>query len=275
MLNCGITGHTGVLGSYLKKKLKYRFIKFNGDITNLNEVEKWVNKNNFDYIIHLAAIVPITYVKKNFTYSKKVNFLGTKNLVDSLIKFKKKPKNFFFSSTSHVYKPTSQLTNLKETDEVRPYSKYGKTKLLAEKYIQKRFKKTKINFCIGRIFSFTHKKQSQSFIVPNIFKKIKSSKSKEIFLENLNHNRDFVSLNDISKAIDIILKKSIVGIINIGTGKKTNLLSIAKSFCKKYNIKLITRINKDPTYLISNNIRLINYGWRPKVDFFKELKNFK
>ena len=275
MLNCGITGHTGVLGSYLIKKLKYRFIKFNGDITNLKDVEKWINKNNFDYIIHLAAIVPTIYVEKKFAYSKKVNFLGTKNLVDSLIKFKKKPKNFFFSSTSHVYKPTSQLTNLKETDEVRPYSKYGKTKLLAEKYIQKRFKKTKINFCIGRIFSFTHKKQSQSFIVPNIFKKIKSSKSKEIFLENLNHNRDFVSLNDISKAIDIILKKSIIGIINIGNGRKINLLSIAKFFCKKYNIKLINHINKNPTYLISNNRRLIKYGWRPKVNFFKELKNFK
>ena len=164
---------------------------------------------------------------------------------------------------------------MKETDEVRPYSKYGKTKLLAEKYIQKRFKKNKINFCIGRIFSFTHKKQSQSFFVPNIFKKIKSSKGKEIFLENLNHNRDFVSLNDISKAIDIILKKSIVGIVNIGTGRKINLLSIAKFFCKKYNIKLSTLINKNPTYLISNNRRLIKYGWRPKVDFFKELKNFK
>ena len=40
MLNCGITGHTGVLGSYLIKKLKYRFIKFNGDITNLKDFEK-------------------------------------------------------------------------------------------------------------------------------------------------------------------------------------------------------------------------------------------
>ena len=33
MIKCGITGHKGVLGSFLKKKLKYRFIKFNGDIT--------------------------------------------------------------------------------------------------------------------------------------------------------------------------------------------------------------------------------------------------
>ena len=100
MLNCGITGHTGVLGSYLIKKLKYRFIKFNGDITNLKDVEKWINKNNFDYIIHLAAIVPTIYVEKKFAYSKKVNFLGTKNLVDSLIKFKKTKKLFFLFNIS-------------------------------------------------------------------------------------------------------------------------------------------------------------------------------
>ncbi len=275
MIKCGITGHKGVLGSFLKKKLKYRFIKFNGDITKKKDVNKWIYKNDFDYVIHLAAIVPTFKVKENFIYSKKVNYNGTKNLVDAIIKYKKKPKNFFFSSTSHVYESTNRFYKIKETDKLKPYSKYGETKLLAEKYLIKKFSKKKINFCVGRIFSFTHIKQDNSYVVPNLFQKIKNSKKNQIFLNNLNHHRDFISIEDISKAIEMILKKNFVGVVNIGSGKKISLLKIAQFFCKKYKIKLKTQSNMKSSFMISNNRKLIKYGWKPKISFFHELKKFK
>ena len=81
MYSCGITGHSGILGKSIQKKLSFRFIKFNGDITNIKDVEKWISKNNFDYMIHLAAIVPTAIAEKNYLKSKKVNYIGTKNLV--------------------------------------------------------------------------------------------------------------------------------------------------------------------------------------------------
>ena len=38
-LNCGITGHSGVLGSkLLKEKTKLKFFKFKGDITNKKHI---------------------------------------------------------------------------------------------------------------------------------------------------------------------------------------------------------------------------------------------
>ena len=58
MLKCGITGYKGILGSELIKKKKFNYIKFKGDITDQKTVEKWVNNNDFDLIIHLAAVVP-------------------------------------------------------------------------------------------------------------------------------------------------------------------------------------------------------------------------
>ena len=36
----------------------------------------------------------------------------------------------------------------------------------------KSFTRKKIPYCIGRIFSFTHKMQSEDFVVPSIMKKI-------------------------------------------------------------------------------------------------------
>ena len=44
----------------------------------------------------------------------------------------------------------------------KPISYYGLTKLKAENYIIKKFKNTKIKYCIGRIFSTTNKNQKKT-----------------------------------------------------------------------------------------------------------------
>ena len=62
---CGITGHTGSIGKNLIKKDNFKFIFFKDDIRNFISVEKWIQKNKLDIIIHLAAIVPIKVVNEN------------------------------------------------------------------------------------------------------------------------------------------------------------------------------------------------------------------
>jgi len=65
-LRIGITGHTGSLGKeIIKLRLNYKYCFFKGDIRNKNTVLQWLNSENFDAIIHLAAIVPIKTVNKN------------------------------------------------------------------------------------------------------------------------------------------------------------------------------------------------------------------
>jgi len=94
--NCGITGHAGVLGSKLiKKNNTIKFIKFYWDIANKKHVKDWLVKRNIKIIFHLAAIVPAQIVKKEPKKANKINYLGTKILIDELIKLKK-IKWFFF-----------------------------------------------------------------------------------------------------------------------------------------------------------------------------------
>ena len=58
-MKIGITGSSGVLGTNLRKILCNEiFLCFNGKIQNYSDVYKWIKKNQFDSIIHLAAIVP-------------------------------------------------------------------------------------------------------------------------------------------------------------------------------------------------------------------------
>ena len=65
MYRCGITGATGILGSKITKKIKFNFVIFKGDITKKKMVDNWIKSNNFDFIIHLAAIVPTKDVEKD------------------------------------------------------------------------------------------------------------------------------------------------------------------------------------------------------------------
>ena len=66
MTTCAITGSNGILGRRIKKFLPFKFYEFKNDITNYSAVKKWVEKRDFDIVIHLAAIVPTNKVEKNY-----------------------------------------------------------------------------------------------------------------------------------------------------------------------------------------------------------------
>ena len=265
----GITGASGVLGQYFIKKYKnYYYDIFKGDIRNNKDVKTWIEKTKANYIFHFASKVSTHYVKNNYKKSLDVNFLGTKNLINSITA---SDKNiwFFFASSSHVYK--SKNKKLKETDEAKPMTLYGKTKIKAENYLQKTMTKYK-NICIGRIFSFTHKKQELPYLIPSLFKKINHYK-KNIFLENLNHDRDFCHLDDICSAINLLKKKSCKGVYNIGSGKKTNLFEIVK-LINKNNKKIDYKKNYIKSSLIADISKLRKIGFKPKFEIKKIISDF-
>ena len=259
--NCGITGHTGVLGSeIIKNKFGIKFIKFEGDLTVKKDIKKWLGKNNLDFIFHFAAVVPTKIVINNFKYANKVNYLGTKNLIDELIKKKERIKWFFFSSTSHVYGFSKK--KISENFKTKPSSKYGLTKLNAENYISNKLKKNQIPFCIGRIFSFTNKKQTTDFVIPNIIKKAKTAKE-IVHFDNVNNFRDFLSTYDICKAIELLFIKKSTGIFNIGSGKPVLISDIIKIAFKKYGKKYHINSKGDGNSLITNNNKIRGLKWKP------------
>ncbi len=264
MLKCGITGGTGVLGKRIIERLPYKFFSFKKKIENFDQVKKWINSEKFDLILHLAAIVPTNKVKKNFNKAKIVNVDGTKNIIKAVLNSSHPPKWFFFASTSHVYSEVLNKKKISEKAKTKPYSKYGQTKRNAEKIIEKNFKNKKISFCIGRIFSFTDKRQDPPYVIPSIISKIKNKKKKTIILSNLNHYRDFVSIKDITSAINVLFKLKKKGFYNIGSGNSLNIKTIAKIIAKNYRKKLIFLSDNKPTYLVSNNNKLKRLGWRPR-----------
>ena len=270
----GLTGSTGLLGQSLKKKLRklnnYKLNCYKGDITNKSQLKKWFKVNSFCYVIHLAAIVPVKKVNKNINFAKKVNIGGTKNIINEINK-KKSIKWFFFSSTSHVY----QFNNnkVRETSIKKPFSIYGKTKLEAEKFIEKKINK-KIKFCVGRIFSLEGKNKAKSYFLPGLLKKIRKNKVIEI---DLNQFRDFIHVDDVAEAVVILLKKEQVGIYNIASGKKTRFYELINLFSKllKRKIKFKNTVSKvsNSSYADIYKIKK-DINWKVKKKVFYIIKDY-
>ena len=272
-----ITGHTGIIGTnFINKFKKNTFIKCNIDITHRQKVFKWIKDNEFDAFIHLAAIVPVQKVQGNKKRALKINFNGTKNIIDAINFYKNKNIWFFYSSTSHVYGVRKSLRPFSENDKLSPHNYYGKTKLLSEKYIKNNSKKI-ITFCIGRIFSFTEIKQDKSFFIPNTFRKILNTKQLDINLSNYNGLRDFISIDEITSLIGMLYIQKSKGVFNIASGKpallKNIVLKIHKITKSKKKI-LISKVKDDNNILANINKIKQKINWEPNSNINKILKKF-
>ena len=102
---------------------------------------------------------------------------------------------------------------------------------------------------------------------------IRRIKTKQNFvkLDNMNHFRDFLTTKQISEIIIKLSKKKYRGIINIGSGKKTDLKKIAIILAKKFRKKIIFQKNK-PTCSVASNFKLKELGIKFKaLNISKEL----
>ncbi len=149
-----ITGASGFIGGFLaeeasakdykvyaglrktsnRKYLSSNIAVFEVDLSDKQAIKnKLLETEKFDYIIHNAGITK-TCQKENF---EKVNLKNTQNLIEALIETNRIPKKFVFISSLAAYGPGRDTTRpIKMTDIPMPVSKYGESKLKAEKYIK-------------------------------------------------------------------------------------------------------------------------------------------
>ena len=102
------------------------------DITKLDQVKKILNDLKPDVVINCAAVTNVDGCESNEDFAFKVNSIGPRNLAMACEKINAKLVQV---STDYVFSGVGDKT-LTEYDLTAPYSSYGKTKLLGEKYVQ-------------------------------------------------------------------------------------------------------------------------------------------
>ncbi|MFC5734286.1 dTDP-4-dehydrorhamnose reductase [Cytobacillus gottheilii] len=137
-MNVLVTGYTGQLGYDVVREGKKRGISMIGigredlDITNEEEVYKYVQYVNPDVIIHCAAYTAVDKAEDEKESCWKVNVLGTKFIATAAKKVKAK---LMYISTDYVFDGKGEEP-FKEEDKPVPVGYYGLTKYEGEKIVR-------------------------------------------------------------------------------------------------------------------------------------------
>ena len=253
-----ITGGDGFLGSnfYKKFKNKYRIIKYPYRIQNSKKFSSWVKENNFEIFIHFAALTR----HNNKDFKKKINNINVKSslkIIKSIEKLKSNKFTFFlFISSCHVYGYSND--KIKERKNRIPQNIYGKSKKQVEDFIIKNRKKFSFKIGIARIFNLIGKNQKKGFFIPDMHNKI----SKQLEIKDVNKFRDFIHVDDTSRALELIIKKKYSEPVNICSGKKLNLITIIKLINSKYYKKKLFLNKKKGGNIFGNNSILRKLGMK-------------
>ncbi len=145
-----ITGCNGFIGNSIYQAIKNTYkvigIDINSkgdhssihhiDITNYGEIENFLKDNSdISIIIHAAALAHNKGTDLSFDRFNKVNFEGTKNLLDACNRYLKL-KRFIFFSTISVYGEKLNKNIYYEDDKLYPKTPYALTKKMSEDYIR-------------------------------------------------------------------------------------------------------------------------------------------
>jgi len=280
-----ITGHNGFLGSNLLSKLiseKYKIIGISKTIKKNNSI-KQIKRNILNIkdsdiaknscIIHLAAITNVAYCEKYPEECYKVNAIATQKILEIA---RKKNCSLIYPSTSHVYAIPHKLP-IKEAHPTNATSVYSESKISGEKLCETYSKSYGLNISVLRLFSTYGPKNSEYKVESRIITQLLSNKS--IKIGNLSPKRDFVYIDDVIRAFQIVMK-NLKGFntYNVGSERSYSIqeiCNILKKLSGKKNPIIVdkTKLRKnDIKNVVSDCSKIKKLGWKPRVSINKGLE---
>ena len=217
MLNILVTGSYGQLGTCLKdiinsKKTdnKYFFSDINEesdyvlDITNKENVEKFINENNIDIVVNCAAYTNVDAAEDNKETAELINCYSLNNFIEPLSKRK---GSMIHISTDYVFgdKDMKKLKMREPDDKASPMNVYGETKFNGEELL----KKSDVNFIIIRT-SWLYSQYGKNF-VKTMIKLLKKSEEDGNPIKVINNQYGCpTNANDLAKLIVHIIENGYI-----------------------------------------------------------------
>jgi UDP-glucose 4-epimerase len=282
-----ITGASGQIGSYIFESLADReevigvdlrectakdlrdfFVL--GDLRDEKLAERLVR--DADVIIHLAAQVSVEKSWEDPFFDAENNLIATLNL----LKFCDGQKFIYFSSAAVYGDPV--YVPIDEEHPKNPMSPYGVSKLSGEYYC--RVFSEKVEPVIIRPFNvFSSRmdpKSPYSGVISKFISRVKQGLPPVIFGDG-KQTRDFVHVRDVVEFVKIAMKRGkSCEAYNVGTGKETSILDLAKMILEIANLDLEPVFSKprkgDIRRSCANIEKAKNIGFEPKTNLRKDLE---
>ena len=300
-----VTGGAGFIGSNLVKyllkkkysvinidKLSYsanphniknlnknkNYIFFKADLNNKKKITKILKKYKPEGIFNLAAETHVDRSidsPKNFISS---NILGTYNLLESILAYKRKIK-LLHISTDEVY---GDLIKGRSSEKFpyNPSSPYSSSKASADHLIRAYVRTYKIQAIVTNCCNNYGPNQFPEKLIPKLIFNIMNNKSLPIYAKGKN-SREWMHVQDHCEALlQIFLKGKVGESYNIGSGMNLRNIDIAKKLLqiaknkslrisKKTKIKFVKdRPGHDFRYALNNKKILEQLGWKTKIPLY-------
>ena len=253
-----ITGASGFIGQSLVKKFKNeghdvsiydleapvvaskKYVK--GDIFDFEKLRSAVKEH--DVIIHLVGLANAGIAQREPAKSFRLNVVSLQNVLEACRPYG--GKKLLFPSSAAVYGMTEDLP-IKESLPPNPTNVYSWHKFLCERMIEAYHDNFGLEYVILRLFN-VYGEGNKGVI--NVFLE-KAAKGETIESFGPFQYRDFVYAGDVAEAFykSAVYEKARDKIINIGSGKGTQIREILDLVCEIYpTAKWVYRKEEFPMY---------------------------
>ena len=223
-----VTGSDGFIGQNLVTHL----MSEGHGVAEYEYVENTVpDCSQFDRVIHMGAISSTTetdvekVMKQNLDFSTKLLQVCDMQGVDLI-----------YASSASVYGPTTHFT---EDGDLLPVSPYAWSKYLFDRFLNQYLEEFNIKIQGFRYFNVygpgEENKGDQASPYTKFTKQAKEDGVITLFEDSDKYLRDFVCVEDICRAHELMFDSDSTGIFNIGTGTATSFETVANAIATKHN----------------------------------------
>ena len=254
-----------------------RHVLVKGDICDAEKVSETLTKYNIDTIVHLAAETHVDYSFHSSLEFTKTNIVGTHVLLQCALESKNQIKRFVHVSTDEVYGESNSSEPFTETSTLNPTNPYAATKVGAEALVKSYVTSFGLPCIITRGNNVYGPEQFPDKVIPKFICRLLRKKSIQIHGTGA-ATRSFLYVTDAAKALDLIMRKGIVGeIYNIGAEEEMSILELASWLVNSLNFEqqkiefVNDRVFNDKRYFIFSG-SLHKLGWKPEITLENGLK---
>lgn len=220
-------------------------------------------QGSLDAVIHLAAMASPALCDREPTAAFAVNVQGTQNMLKLAVAAG--AKRFVLASTAHVYGVSPRYLPTDERHPLWLQDTYTTTKILCEHLCQLFWENNGLSYAAIRLFNGYGPGQQPGYFIPDMIQKAKVS---SFGLRGAGVTKDWVYIDDVVRAYLLALESPFVGAINVGTGRETNLATVANRIA--HNFGVVVGIESDavggPTRMCADLGRAQRVlGWRPEI----------
>jgi UDP-glucose 4-epimerase len=217
-----VVQHDALLETFWKP-YRSQIVSITGDVTDRNSVKKAFSICQPSHVVHLAAITSSNPGEPSIENFVEVNILGTINVLEAATSYR--IGRFIYVSSAAVYGRTEESIKIKEDIELNGTGSYAMTKIASESFCKDWGNSESIKPVIVRLGGsygpmerpLAGSRNKMSLVYELVTKALSDT---DIRLADLDHARDWIFVEDVSHALESLLKQNILKyqIYNLSSG---------------------------------------------------------